>query len=291
VQLSNNIPLINDGRLTKLVIFITGVLIFGILSGCSEKIVNSDNGQQVAITVDIRHPSSSILALATEFALTVENSSGEAVIPETFLEVNGAIVEGVIDSLPAGRELRFIIEARDQAGTIYYRGETSTVLLEDQVNTVNLSLSPVVPLVKFTPRYLTLAADSLFQVDISAFNIPDLYGIAYTVTWNDIYLFVDSVVMPETLPADIIAFDSAGINGQEHRVGITNTIQGQPIVDASGDAALSTFYFNQSRIEPPPQITTLTVQVTAITLTTQRSFTIDDIYLDDCVIETMLPAP
>lgn len=261
---------------------------------CGTRLSPNDADRGVAISLDVTEPSSKLLQLSDSYWLIVVDAgnTSDTVVSPTPLMLEGTMLEGMVDSVPAGRLLQFIAEARNADIGVLYRGTTTGIIIGEELNSIAISLSPVVPLLKFTPRFVLLGADSTYVLEAKVFNIPDLYGISFLVNWEEFYTRLDSVKPAPELPTDIIFYDSAytppGSNIDYQAVAVTHTISGETIADANGDTPLAWFYFTQSRVEPPDSISHVFLAPSGVTLRTQDPITVDDIYSDDCTIETIL---
>ncbi|MCK4371521.1 MAG: hypothetical protein KAW61_00175, partial [candidate division Zixibacteria bacterium] len=203
------------------------------------------------------------------------------------LTLNGEVAEGTIDSLPAGEALLFIARAF-QSGTdiVIYEGRTVTELVAREINEVEIQMSPVVPLMKFTPCQVEITDTYPFYVDTKVFNIDSLYGISFRVTLDTSFVAIDSIQPAAGLAGDEIIFfwrgDTVSTDTAVFAVAISHTIPGSMLVDSSGDAALARLWLH--RKVSSEQTIEMSIRPTGGVLVNSTDLVTEGIYRDNCLL-------
>lgn len=230
------------------------------LTGCSEKIVN-ENGGPVNVAIKTDFPTSTGAQAIEIFTLTVEAEDIPVPITATLTFQDGYLT-GTIE-VPAGRKRKFTLEAMDRNLTVIYRG--SQVLdiypLTTEITTINIALTPVVPMIKITPHFRQLSMGTVFSFDVEIFNLPNLYSISYEFTHYSSVATLDSVGRGKTLSSEASFTSNIYQESTGQRSIVTAGMGDQliPLVNSRGYANLGTFYFdsyatnkNQTSIEDIP---------------------------------------
>jgi hypothetical protein len=262
-----------------------------LLIGCESKITAPEKSRtNLNIRIDATEASPKLLAAVDQYQVSVLDPALDSIVATTplTLNANGFIV-GQIDSLPAEIMLDFMAEATDaQAGLIFY-GVTSTILEPDIINNVFINLSPVVPLMKFTPRnFEIIGTDSSAKpFDVKIFNVDSLYGISFRVRYDPNYLrAVNATLHPSQNPSNVIffQFDSSDANGPYKAITVTETVLTRAIVDANGDGALCNISFALLRPFTLADSTALQIEPTGMTLQNQSQPPTSNLFTDDAFI-------
>jgi hypothetical protein len=272
---------------------LTALLVAG---GCSERIVeNPDVQSDIVIDID-RGAALSFEAAPSVFRVIVAYPRTNEIVAEGPLSRDRAQLVGTIGPLPAYRDLRFTVEAADEAtGAVLYRGSKLAQASPYRSTTLAIDLFPVAPLIKFTPRYVVPDTDSTFAVTTKIFNVPGLYGLAYRVNWPlDVSLAVDSLALNPALAADstIIFFAQPGQTAAiYYAFSITESDRASEIVGTDGSADLVTIYFHDMN---PVSTFPLTLEVTSIS-TIQNgqidSLPVATVFADECLVDASTAVP
>jgi len=266
-----------------------------IAGGCSEKVTNTNGEMPFAVTLDPGAAQS--LTQLSEFRVIVSRLSGEIIMTRD-LALTGNQLVGSITSLAANQTLLFTVEAADAAtGAVVYRGSTTARVRPYTSTTVNISLSPVSPLLRFAPGYIEVGPDLAFAVDTKLFNLPHTYGISYRVVWaTDLDLAVDSIVANPDLENDpTVIFFAQAVSGPSaqsyYAFSITETDTTSAIVDADGDLELVRLYCRlPGHLFDPPHFD-FVLEVTSLTAIENGQIVdlpVDTLFVDGCTVSEPL---
>lgn len=180
-------------KMKKAILLITtAALCILLTAGCSKKPVNSE-------TIDV-NIAASIKGLEHAqqlryFSLTV-TAPGLGIIAETDLElIEGQLVGSVV--VLAGEDRNFSIIARNIDSTIIYRGATRQDIFPGQAVTIEIALSPVVPMLKFVPRFMAVPMGVNIELDIHVYNTPNLGNIDFRVLLGSLTSYDAFSLSPE----------------------------------------------------------------------------------------------
>jgi hypothetical protein len=269
-------------------VFMTAVL------GCSSRIYdNSKNEPVLTVSINLSDASPKLLAAVDQFqviVIDVAENDTVAVRPLLFND-STFMIEGQIDTLPAEIDLLFIAEARDFSKGLIFRGSTNAILVPDIVNNVTIDLSPVVPLMKSTPRYnLLLGTDqSTHTIDIKLFNVDSLYGVSFRLFYDPTYVILTGARLDTSLnPTSVIFFQNDAVDslGRSYKaITISNTIQNVPIVGSDSDVVLTNIDFILEQTFITPETTLITIEPTGMTHANQSTISPSILYIDETVVE------
>ena len=250
--------------------------------------------QDAHATLDITIDSQTALSLQaapTAFRVTILRLAARAdTLAVRPLTLSGAHLVGEIGPLPAWQTYRFVVEAEDvQTGTVMYRATADAYVRGNRRTLLALDLHPVVPLIKFTPRYAITDSDSTFAVEVGVFRVPNLYGISFRVHWPLTEpLAVDSVVRHPDLPARVIFFAQPGAGAPNfYTFSVSETDTAQVLTDLHGDQPMTLIYFRRSIVPTAGETFTLWLEVTSgvVNVGGQRIDILpSDIFTDECVV-------
>ncbi len=209
------------------------LVVLSVFVGCEKKIVNEDTNAVVSVAVDGKAMVPGAISAIDRYELLVEGSDFGSIIDTMHFE-NGMIYATV--TVPAGKDRRFSVRAY-QKGTILYQGDRIIDVIAQAPITLDIVLSPVVPLMNITPHYQNhLMNDSVFYVDVNVFNMPNLAGISFDFVRNYSPTNLDTIQKGEQYS------DSVSVSYYYSDIGINITVQNRnstnPIVDAQGNAHL-----------------------------------------------------
>jgi hypothetical protein len=273
---------------------LTGVIIaaLGLLAGtgCSDHPTESVSVTQVRLSMDLQQPAGVAQPFSYIFAEVIDLTT-ERIVGEAELTLTGQFAEAVLDSLPAGRRLLFVVQAVQADAippVVIYEGQTVAVLEAETTTDILVQMSPAVPMIKLSPRALAIAPGQPFTLTAKAFNLVDLYGASFRIFYPTGEFRLDTAVAAaEVNRGDVIFFFQRGedITGQPYvAVSVTNTVAGTSIADAAGDVVLADLTF--TRIDPvvtqPSPTVLLQTVITALTKFDDTQIT--NFYDDDAAI-------
>jgi len=256
--------------------------------GCSDRLVDEAEEMSVQIPLSAELLAAKPMVAADEFQLTVTDHAADSVLAQVSLALNRTVLEGSVEDLPAGRPLTFLVEAMDsENGVVIYRGSATAIVAANKTITLNIPLAPVVPLLRFTPRFVQLHTDSSFVLDTWVENVDSLFGISFRVLWPvDFPLRVDSAQAGADVNSPGIIFFAQPGAGSYHTFSVTQTGAGEAIVGPTGKAHLARVYFT---VEDPASVWDsrigILLEPTGLTGVDSTIIPIEDIYADDCTLE------
>lgn len=265
-------------------------LIFLILA-CESKITAPvKNDAMLSISIGVADASPKLLAAVDQYRLIVTDPARREILADSPLTLNssGNIV-GRIDSLPSGINLEFTARALDAQLGLIFSGTTNAHLEFGTSNNVFIALSPVVPLMKFTPRHLDLLGtdSSAHNFDVKIFNVDSLYGVAFKVRYNPNYFrVVDARLDISQNAASVILFqfDSFDSVGLYKAITVTGTDPANGIVDVNGDGVLVNVRFALLKTFASADSTTLRLEPTGMTHQDSSVIPTSILYNDDAFV-------
>lgn len=271
---------------------VTLILLFIIVavvwSSCSERLVDDSDKVNLKIPLGAGLLAAKSLAAADLYRLTVTDNAGDSVLIQTQLVRSGSLLVGSVEDLPAGKPLTFLIEAEEsETGTIIYTGSAVAIVVADETITLDIPLSPVVPLLRFVPSYVQLLDDSTFVLDTRIYNLDSLFGISFRMWWPAGFpLRIDSAQPGGDVNSPSIIFFAQPGTGPHHTFSITQTGAGEAIVDSTGAAHLARIFCTvedffsvmSSRVD-------ITLEPTGLTGVDSTTIPLGILYTDDCALE------
>lgn len=267
-------------------IFLAVSLIALFIGGCSQKSVNYDNTPTVLLSMKVTEPG--LLQFVDEFRLIVTGPDMDRI--ETSLEYIDGFLEGEVQ-VPAGNNRIFTALALDAASqVIIYRGEDTIDIAADAVVNLTINLYPQVDLIKLSPRFRSVDANSIFTEDVKVFNIDSLYGISFRIHFDS-----GGVALPDSAIAgnsNLIFLDTLVFDSGYYAFAISQSDQLTPIVNAQGNATLVRVYFHS--LQPQIDVDTAEFQIEVTGLTkivggAPVDVAFADVYTDRTIIEVSIP--
>ncbi len=265
------------------------LVVIMVSAGCEKKIVNNDaDTAVVSVAIDTKLLTPGATSAIDNYQLVVEGSDFGTII-ETMERDGGTLYATV--AVPAGRDRRFSARAL-QKNVILYQGDKIIDVIAGAPITLDLVLSPMVPMLNITPHRQDYLMGDSFYVDVNVFNIDSLAGISFIVSINYSPCYIDSAALGEQYSPDtvgmsyLIGYDTISID-------LYSRNEVTPIVDARGNAHLATvalFSYN----DWGPDTATVVMQVSANSLYSSGSsqFPLDSLYYDNAeVFLTRPPIP
>lgn len=262
-----------------------------LLFACASKIVAPpDKEPMLSVSFDISDASPKLLAVVDQFQVIVVETSIDSILVTAPLTLNSAgLITGTIDSIPTDVDLLFTAEARDTQAGLIFSGSTNAVLTGGRVNSVLINLSPVVPLMKYTPRHMDIIGTdtSAHKFDVKIFNVDSLYGVSFRLRYDPNYLIALNATLDTGYnPLDVVMFefDSSDANGPYKAITITETNLTRSIVDSSGDGVLCNVNFVLERPFTVADSTYLIIEPTGMTHQNQSTIPTGILYNDDAFV-------
>ena len=210
-----------------------------LLAGCSDRTLDCDPDGEFNLSVAFKLDSPLAADVLQQAVMIVTGENIETPI-EVPLAIDDNLLTGQAD-VPAGPGRLFVINAYDGLGNLFYRGETTTDILADQINEINMNLYPQVPYMNITPRRVDILQRDTFQVRIKAYNLDDLHEVTIKLTYGD-NCVPDSVFIPFLGPN--VGYEAwRGQSNNEYFINIFGADPTDVIVDDSGYAYLARVYF------------------------------------------------
>jgi len=262
-----------------------------LLFACDSKIVAPpDKKPMLSVSIDVSDASPKLLAAVDQYQVIVIETSVNDTLVAAPLTLNAqGFITGQIDSLPTEVDLLFTAEARDQQIGLIFSGSTTAILEADIVNNVFIDLSPVVPLMKFTPRHLDIVGTdtAAHTFDVKIFNVDSLYGVSFRVRYDAFYMRVLNAKLDTSQNASqtlFFQFDSVDANGPYKAITVTGINPANGIVDANGDGVLCNIDFALGQTFTLPDSTLLQIEPTGMFHQNQSAIPTGILYNDDAFV-------
>ncbi|UCD95135.1 MAG: LamG domain-containing protein [Candidatus Zixiibacteriota bacterium] len=208
-----------------------------LLTGCSEKVVNDRNDREAQIHVSADLADIGDVKQLDRFILTISARDMKTI------GVRLDLVRGYLEAtvkVPVGPQRRFVVEALDVNGTVIYRGETVSDVDAAKEMVIEISLFPVVPLLKLSPLYPSVPENFYFGLSLKAYNIVNLNTIGFQIYDDQPYLTSASGQLDNSLSGiatlTILDLYPPGFS-------VSATDPSGLIVDDSGYVTLATIYY------------------------------------------------
>lgn len=252
--------------------------------GCSDKTLNGANNT-TSVSMSFKVTSPGMIDAVSQFRVIVTALDIDSPI-DSPLTLNGRYLEGIVE-VPAGPDRLFTVTASDVEGVVLYQGDT-TVTIDDNADVeLLINLYPQVSLIRVSPRYLEVPADAVFSVDIRAFNVRNLYGVAYHLHWQGAVIYPDSAHPLTPLGTDILWVDRIEPVLHYYAIGVTQSDRVSLLVDSNGDGDLARVFFTSFSPDFPPEAAGLSVEITELTAVyadSVGSMPIDSVSVDGSTI-------
>ncbi len=262
-----------------------------VLCGCESKIVSpSKNEPMLSISINMTDASPKLLAAVDQYQVIVVDpaASETLVVSPLTLDSSGNIV-GQIDSLPTAIDLEFTAQGFDMQIGLIFSGTTTAVLEPEIDNNVFINLSPVVPLMKFTPRHKDIVGSdtAIHTFDIKIFNVDSLMGVSFRVRYDPNYLIAVNSTLDSSQNASqtlFFQFDSIDAQGSYKAIAVSGISPANAIVDANGDGVLANVSFVLERTFTLADSTILRIEPTGMTHQNQSTIPTSILYSDDAFV-------
>lgn len=259
--------------------------------GCSDRPTENESVTQVHLLMNLQQPAGVAQPFDRIVAQVIDLTT-QQVVGEADLLLTGQFAEAVMDSLPAGRRLLFVVQAVQVNAippVVIYEGQTVAILAAETTTDIVVQMSPAVPMIKLSPRALAIAPGESFTLTAKAFNLVDLYGASFRILYSSAEFRLDTAMAAAAVNrGDVLFFfqRAEDSTGQPYvAVSVTNTVAGTSIADGSGDVDLADLTF--TRIDPvTTQPSPMVLLQTVITeLRRSDNTQITNHYSDDAAIE------
>lgn len=265
---------------------LVGLSLIVSLPGCSNRGVASGN-DSTSVNMSLKIASPGMVDAINQFRVIVTADDIDPAI-EVRLELDGRYLHGEV-MVPPGEGRTFTVEASDVDGAVLYRGDTTLNVSSAEIVELTIDLFPVISLVRISPRYLEVPANSDFFVDVRAFNVSELYGISFRLHWQGSVIYPDSARSLLPLGRDQLWLEFIDTNQQFYEIGISSFDQINPIVDANGDADLVRIFFSAFSPEPLAFSASLLMEVTQMTKLPDNIIPLDSVKVDGSVVVVEFP--
>jgi hypothetical protein len=198
-------------RFTAALVILLGMGL--LLASCSEKISgNRNNASVINLSARILAPQS---LDSLYFRLQVEGPDWR-LEPPVILKDSGGWLVGTAE-VPAGPDRIFTVEGFDSVLTyvndvpvreeiILYRGVDTADVQAGVVNSVDVTLKPVTPMLRIAPRFRHLVPYESFSLSVQLFDTMYYHGITVQVTLDPTHVNFDSVARGADL-SSAVSFD------------------------------------------------------------------------------------
>ena len=221
--------------------------------GCAEKITNDQSGQY---NVAIKASWGDFAAASPQsddyrYRLRVTARDMDEI--DTLLSLEDGLVVGNIE-VPSGTARRFVLTAEewvittpvthvgpdDTTITVIFQGERTVDVLPGQAVRLSISMRPMIPMVKLSPKYSTVDGGDIIDCEVMVYNVPDLFYISldFQLPWEMVDPF--DVVRGADLGDNVEFYGGFGEGVYCYASDTSNGNAHTPIVDSHGDVHLCT---------------------------------------------------
>jgi hypothetical protein len=265
---------------------LTFVLIMMLVYGCSQKSVNNETFPSVSLSMKVTEPG--LLQYVDQFRLIVTAPDMDSI--NTSLSLEKGYLVGAVE-VPAGKARTFTVLALDAAsGDTIYRGNTTTDVFAGTAIVLTINLYPQVPLIKLSPRYLNVNANSLCSLDVKVFNDTGLYGISFRIDFDNYVIRPDSAHLGTGLDSNLMFAGWLDYDSGFFACSLSQIDQRTPIVDTNGNATLARIFFQSFVPEAATETAVLSTEVTYLAKIMDSvpvSIPVGQLYADEGIIEVL----
>gem|GEM_PF-2263858 len=269
--------------------------------GCAEKITNDQSDQYNVILRASLGSSAAASPDEDTYRYRLRVTARDMDPIDTLLTIENGWIVGRIE-VPAGLARHFVLTAEewvitvpvthaapeDTAITVIFRGETTADVLPGQAVHLNVSMRPLIPMVKLSPKYSHLLGGTNIDLDVMIYNVPDLYyvDISFILPWDALEPY--EIVKGSTL-GDNVEFNSGFVEGVYIQASDTaNPNNPMPIVDSRGDLELATIRA-RSRVAAGDPLTDMAFVYSIYALDTAGTPALGDSIAIDTAYLTLAP--
>jgi len=210
------------------------LVVLFVITGCEKKIVNDASEAVVSVAIDAKTLTPGAISAIDNYQLLIEGSDfGSIIVP---MERDGGTIYATA-TVPAGRNRRFSARAL-QKNIILYQGDQTIDIVAGAPITLDIVLSPVVPMLNITPHMQEFLMGDTFYVDINVFNVDSLSGVSLNFAINFSPCYIDTVAKGEQYSDSVGMTTIYGFDTVTVELFSRNEVD--PIVDARGNAHLAT---------------------------------------------------
>ncbi|UCD17494.1 MAG: hypothetical protein JSV44_00880 [Candidatus Zixiibacteriota bacterium] len=276
----------NHGNMLSMLLFLS-VLVLSVTLSCSRKAVDPYYGD-VAVNLHVQAPAGA--EAVDMYILTVSAPDMETITAQLDF-VNGLLVGEIL--VPAGRNRTFVLEAIDsKVGLVLYRGSTVANVVPDRAVNLRITLRPVVPMLRISPRMQRAQPLEYFTIVVEAYNLPELRGAAFRIGYDFLNLFPieDSTRLGRGLSEEDVIY-VAQINhgdiGAQYAIGMSVIDNSEKLVDASGFAELMEIQFGSPFFDTVA-INTLALEITGLWGADGAELPLEGVFSDSANVEISL---
>ncbi len=267
------------------------IAILLLILACESKIVSPpQNDPMLSISINLSDASPKLLAAVNQYQVIVVDPAASETLAVSPLTLNSSgNITGQFDNLPTGIVLEFTAQAIDAQLGLIFSGTTNAILEPGVNNNVFINLSPVVPLMKFTPRRTEIVGTdtSSHSFDIKIFNVDSLYGVSFRVRYDSNYFRAVNATLDSSQNASSVIFfqfDSSDVVGPYKAITVTGIDPANGIVDANGDGVLANVRFVLAKPFALADSTFLQLEPTGMTRQDGSNIPIGNLYRDDAFV-------
>jgi hypothetical protein len=227
---------------------IIALVLFFIISStyCNRTQLTGLDNKTYPLLLKITLGDQSLSDLIQKVVLTVSLPESDTPI-QTDLNFSDGQISGSVE-VPTGEDRHFSLEALDSSNAVIYRGDTTVTVMAGQITQLEITLQPVVFLLKISPLYQEVAQLDSFFVDAKLYRASNLLGVSFRVEYDPAALLAWQVSPGDFLgsPDSTIFFSKIDTTGGYVAVGYSKVGDGS--YGVSGNGRLARIHFKS--LEP-----------------------------------------
>jgi len=174
-------------RLLRVIALVSLVGAALFLSSCA----TTPTGQSRQVVVQTSAKQSSMGDDVTSVRLTIAGAGIDDIVEE------GDFVDGLVTfevEVPSSIELTFTMSALDIEGTILFEGSQVTTIAPGSSTTIDITMSPQVPMVRVTPRYSQVGGGvEAGELAVEISNVDNLFGVSFRIEFDSAIVQIGDV--------------------------------------------------------------------------------------------------
>ncbi|MEA2031596.1 MAG: hypothetical protein U9N55_08415, partial [candidate division Zixibacteria bacterium] len=265
---------------------ITAAFLLIVAVQCTNKSVNTTNTPSVNLSFKLSSPELSQMIASLRIVISADDMM---TIDDT-VEVHedqGYVFSDTLE-IPVGLNRLFEVEALDAAGNVLYQGEEMDSVSSEVTITVQVTLEPMVSLLKLQPRFVEVDEGKSFTFDTRIFNVKNLYDLTFRVYYDSTLLRFDSVMRSSDNNSEEINFSYDTIKSEPSyvKISMSHTDGTTLLVDTAGNATLAGFRFVARGIESAIDTTYLGIEYKAMSALSDDTLEIYEPFIfDSCLVQ------
>ena len=215
--------------------------------GCADRTISGRSGKPGEITIAPKIAEPGLITEVASFRLTVSAPDLDTI--EEWLDFDGCYITGRVE-VPSGLNREFLLEALDSRGmpgAVVYQGWTVADVLPDRTLVLDIEMVPVVPLIRVSPRYVTVYSGTMTQFTLSVRNMIGLRGLQVRLIDSTGYLTPLRARLAEDLNGLAILDMAVSDDYRELQIRVEG-VQSNPVVDEAGAADLAVLTYGTSTL-------------------------------------------